>query len=88
MPDQITGAELEEMDALIEFKKTRGFRYFRNLLHTHHRYCVEKSNKALKDHKDREAGEWLAKSEEPAKALNLIEKRKKEISDKREKGEQ
>lgn len=83
MPE-ITGADLEELDALVELTRTRGFRYFKSLLHTHHLYCVDKSNRNLKDHKDREAGEWLARSEEPNKVLNLIEKRKKEISNKRE----
>ena len=87
MPDPITGAEIEEMDALIELKRLRGFRYFKNLLHTHHNHCVDKVSNHLEKHEDRLAGEWLARSKEQGKTLNLIEKRIKEISDKREKND-
>ena len=83
MPET-TGAELEELDALVELTKTRGWRYFRNLLYKHSSYCLDQSRKALEKHQDREAGEWLARSKEKDRALSLIIQRKKEISDKRE----
>ncbi len=79
-----TGAEAEELDALSELTNTRGWKFFRNLLHKHSQYCVDNAHKCLDKHEDRKAGEWLARSKEKDRAFTLIDKRKKEISDKRE----
>jgi len=84
MPEPITGSELEELDALVELTKTRGWKYFKGLLYKHRVYCIETAHKHLESHEDRKAGEWLARSKESNKVMNLVEKRKKEISTKRE----
>ena len=84
----ITGEELKDLDDLAQLTKFPGWKYFTRLLNKHRIYCIETSNKHLENHADRKAGEWLARSKEPGKLLNLIEKRKKEISDKRERQDQ
>ena len=86
MPDDspVTGAEIEELEGLSELTKTRGWKHFRNLLYKHSAYCLDNAHKCLAKHEDREAGEWLARSKEKDRAITLIDKRKKEISDKRE----
>ncbi len=79
-----TGAEAEELDALSELTTFRGWKYFKNLLYKHHRHCLDKTHQHLDKHEDRKAGEWLARSKEKDRAITLIDKRKKELSDKRE----
>ena len=81
----LSATDIEELDALEEMTRTRGWRYFKNLLTEHRNYCIEKAHQHLADHQDRAAGEWLACSKEPHKILTIINNRRKELSDKREK---
>ena len=85
MPDPITGAEIEELESLQELTQLRGWRVVRNLLNSHRIYCVEQSNRCLEKHEDRKAGEWLARSKECPKLLTLIQNRKQELSDRKDK---
>jgi len=87
MPDPITPAEIEELESIVELTKVRGWRLFKNIIQKHRIFCLESAHKHLDRHEDRKAGEWLARSKEPQKIISLLENRKKELSDKREKGE-
>lgn len=86
MPDteQLTGADVEELEALTELTRLSGWRYVKNILSRHRIYCIEQSHKCLKKHEDRKAGEWLAKSEEPHTLITLIQNRKTELTKKKE----
>ena len=83
MPN-LTGADVEEFEALNELTKLGGWKYVRKLLSDHRGFCLSKSRDLLKKHDDRKAGEWLAKSEEPQRILELILNRKKELANKME----
>ena len=82
-PEAFTGAEMEELEALIELTRLRGWRIVKNLFHKHRLHCVEQAHKCLKSYQDRKAGEWLAKSDEPARLITLIQTRKDELEKKR-----
>ena len=82
MPDPITGADVEELEALIEFTKLRAYRILKKINHEYRINCLEKSHASLRKHEDRKAGEWLAKSEVPAKILQLIQMRMDELESK------
>jgi len=84
MLDTLTGADVEEHDALVEVTNSRGWRYIKNMLSSHRIYCIEQAHKCIKKHEDRKAGEWLAKSEEPHRIITLIQERKKALTTKRE----
>jgi len=88
MPEQkpITGAEIEELEYLDSLTRSKGWRYIRNLLHSHHLHCEQVAHTHLEKHEDRKAGEWLARSKEPSTILNMIVKRKNDLSKKRKEG--
>ena len=85
MPEKLTIAEIEELEALEEMIRTRGWKFFKNILQHHRLFCLDEAHKHLRNHADRNAGEWLARSKEPHKIMTLLNNRKKELSDKREK---
>ena len=88
MPDPLSGAEFEELDALEEFTKVRGFKFFRKILNEHRIHLLSKAHQALEKHQDRTAGEYLAQSKESQRILDLIRNRKTELQSKQMKGEQ
>jgi phosphopantetheinyl transferase (holo-ACP synthase) len=81
----LTGADIEELESLGELTSLNGWKYVKKILNEHRIYCIEQAHKHLIKHEDRLAGEWLACSKEPHKFITLIQNRKKELSDKREK---
>ncbi len=84
MPEQFTGADVEELESLTELTRLRGWRVLKALLNKHRIYCIEKSHQCLESHEDRKAGEWLARSKEPNKILTLVSGRKNELTKLRE----
>ena len=81
----LSGADIQELEDLTELTRFRGWKILKNLLYKHRLYCIEQSNKYLEKHEDRTAGEWLARSKEPHVILTQVDRRKKELSDQREK---
>jgi hypothetical protein len=85
MPEPLTGAEVGEIESLIELTRLRGWKFLKIIFRDHRTHCLEQSHRFLKTHQDRKAGEWLARSEEPARLIALIQERKDELEQKREK---
>lgn len=84
MPEPITGAEVEELESLIDLMRSKTWRYIKNEFTKHRLHCVEESHKCLKLCQDRKAGEWLARSEESTRLISLIQGRKAKLESKRE----
>jgi len=78
--ERLTGADIEELEALSEVTRLPGWRYIKNIMSKHRIYCIEQAHKNMKKHEDRKAGEWLAKSEEPHAIITLIQNRKGELN--------
>jgi len=74
-----------EWEQLHDLKKSKGWRYFRNLVVQHRQYLIEKSHSCLKKHEDRKAGEYLAKAEETISIIDLVKHRLTELENSKEK---
>ena len=83
MPE-ISPEEVKELEYLESFLSSQGWKYIKNLLHTHTLYCITSAHKCMEKFEDRKAGEWLAKSKEPNTILNMIIKRRNELQTKQE----
>jgi hypothetical protein len=84
MPDSLIGAEVEELESLVELTQVRGWRVVRRLLSEHRGRCLDQVYAHLKKHEDRKAGEWLAKSDLYNLLVTLIQNRKTELSKRKE----
>jgi hypothetical protein len=81
-----SGADIEEYESFVEFRRTRGWQYAQKLFFSHKKFCLDNCHKHLSRGESREAGEWFARSKEPEAILKLISDREKELSDQIEKG--
>lgn len=80
--EAMTGAEVHEMEALVDLKGSIGWKYFRNILSEHRIFCINKSHSCLQKFEDRKAGEWLAKANHISEIMTKLADRIKELKDK------
>ena len=72
--------EHEYLEFLLEFENFNNF--LKPIFDKHRIFCENECKKHLKNHDDRLAGEWLARSEEPYKLINLMKQRFSELNKK------